>query len=652
MTKFYLTAIIAHIDHGKTTIVDSLLAHIGHISKFLAGEIRCMDSRDDEQNRGITMKNSCIKVNNHYFIDTPGHSDFESLISSAAALVDNFLLLIDVNEGITPRTFALIKFIDRKRTVLVLNKIDKCNQFGQIELVLSQVNAFLGEEIFQWGKNNIIISSAIICSGTNYENFNISTKNTLKMAFKSFKVLEEKIKIKDLEKIKEKYKIRSNDRKHIFNGVFPLEKAIFSTIEGLNGEPERQKGIFKDESDCYKIKNDLIEIIFDDLPKNCILSTSAKFMNNNLIKDDLLFLCRILKGSVEKNSSLILSNTDKKVLIQKIYDFKGDELIEIDGANEGMIVYLKADLDKNCLISETACVIKFESLINPSYNAKIVLEDLSLKAKAIHCFKMLSFVENGLKVRKNRYNEFEIKCLGKMQFEKICYDLMVQNIKYKLGNYKKQFKEFPQKKIVKYFNVNQNEGKVSISQIKQSTNIIEISDNYKNHGLITSVISLFLTVGPLIKEPIFHCKITVETEGTDVELEYNTLRSILSRAYAETSPSITPLYYQITVMISSQYLGTVYNILQGSFYEMDDEEFDTDLEFFIIKCKIPQFILNKTVEEIRKESKGTAYLNIKEAGFVLLKSFNDMLKAVQKEKGIYIEEKIVENPEKQRTLKK
>ena len=129
-SKFFVTTVIAHIDHGKTTLLDSLLAHGGFISRSIAGNIKFLDTRIDEQLRGITMKNSVIRINEHYFIDTPGHVDFEQLLYSASLISDNFILLIDVNEGITPRAYTLIKFIDPNRTILILNK---CYDFDKLK---------------------------------------------------------------------------------------------------------------------------------------------------------------------------------------------------------------------------------------------------------------------------------------------------------------------------------------------------------------------------------------------------------------------------------------------------------------------------------------------------------------------------------------
>lgn len=84
-TKIRNIGIVAHVDHGKTTLADSLVASNGIISRSSSGKLRYLDSRDDEQERGITMKSSAISLvfNDHLInlIDTPGHVDFSGEVT-------------------------------------------------------------------------------------------------------------------------------------------------------------------------------------------------------------------------------------------------------------------------------------------------------------------------------------------------------------------------------------------------------------------------------------------------------------------------------------------------------------------------------------------------------------------------------------------
>jgi GTP-binding protein len=124
-------AIIAHVDHGKTTLVDGLLQQSGTFSDHAVVEERVMDSGDLEKERGITItsKNTAIqyqdvKIN---IVDTPGHADFGGEVERSLNLVDGVLLLVDSSEGPLPQTrFVLKKTLEKKLPViLVINKIDK-----------------------------------------------------------------------------------------------------------------------------------------------------------------------------------------------------------------------------------------------------------------------------------------------------------------------------------------------------------------------------------------------------------------------------------------------------------------------------------------------------------------------------------------------
>ena len=124
-------AIIAHVDHGKTTLVDGLLQQSGTFSDHQVLEERVMDSGDLEKERGITItsKNTAINYENIKIniVDTPGHADFGGEVERSLNLVDGVLLLVDSSEGPLPQTrFVLKKALEKKLpVVLVINKIDK-----------------------------------------------------------------------------------------------------------------------------------------------------------------------------------------------------------------------------------------------------------------------------------------------------------------------------------------------------------------------------------------------------------------------------------------------------------------------------------------------------------------------------------------------
>ncbi|XP_077567818.1 elongation factor-like GTPase 1 isoform X3 [Stigmatopora nigra] len=155
--------ILAHVDHGKTTLADCLVASNGIISTRQAGKLRYLDSREDEQLRGITMKSSAISL--HYqegerdyllnLIDSPGHVDFSSEVSTAVRLCDGAIVVVDAVEGVCAQTQVVLRqaWLENIRPVLVINKIDRLimelkfttqEAYAHLQKIMEKVNAVTG----------------------------------------------------------------------------------------------------------------------------------------------------------------------------------------------------------------------------------------------------------------------------------------------------------------------------------------------------------------------------------------------------------------------------------------------------------------------------------------------------------------------------
>lgn len=164
--------IVAHVDHGKTSFADSLLSSNNIISSRMAGKLRFLDSREDEQERGITMESSAVSLRFDMtrlspdgtssiqqcicnVIDTPGHVDFASEVSTASRLCDGALVLVDVWEGVATQTIAVLRqaWMDKLKPLLVINKMDRLitelklspsEAYHHISQLIEQVNAVMG----------------------------------------------------------------------------------------------------------------------------------------------------------------------------------------------------------------------------------------------------------------------------------------------------------------------------------------------------------------------------------------------------------------------------------------------------------------------------------------------------------------------------
>ncbi len=129
--KIRNVAIIAHVDHGKTTLVDQLLRQSGVFRTNEQVQDRVMDSNDLERERGITIlsKNTAVNYKDYRIniVDTPGHADFGGEVERILKMVDGVLLLVDAFEGCMPQTrFVLRKALELgKVPVVVINKVDR-----------------------------------------------------------------------------------------------------------------------------------------------------------------------------------------------------------------------------------------------------------------------------------------------------------------------------------------------------------------------------------------------------------------------------------------------------------------------------------------------------------------------------------------------
>ncbi len=142
-SSFRNVALIAHVDHGKTTLVDAMLGATGVFAAHQERVERVLDSNDQERERGITILAKAASVEWHgvriNLVDTPGHADFGGEVERALELVDGVLLLVDAAEGPMPQTrYVLSKALDRNLpAVVVLNKVDRVD--SRIDEVVDEI---------------------------------------------------------------------------------------------------------------------------------------------------------------------------------------------------------------------------------------------------------------------------------------------------------------------------------------------------------------------------------------------------------------------------------------------------------------------------------------------------------------------------------
>lgn len=296
INKIRNIAIIAHVDHGKTTLLDAILEQTGCFEAHKETEICVMDSNPLEKERGITIlsKNTSVQYKDHRIniVDTPGHADFGGEVERVLGMVQGCLLLVDAFEGPMPQTrFVLTKAFEQGlKPILVINKVDKPN--ADIEKVIDEVYSLF----IDLGADDDQIEFPIIyASGV--------------------------------------------------NGIAKVELDQVMT------------GIEKQEKDVSAI---LDTVIKDVPVPPCKEGNEFLFQAVSLDASDYLgrmHVGRILAGSVKVNDQVnfieAISGKIVKKKIAKIYGFHGLTKIELEEASAGMIVVLAGIQEAN--IGDTIC---------------------------------------------------------------------------------------------------------------------------------------------------------------------------------------------------------------------------------------------------------------------------------------------------------
>ena len=163
MTELRNIAIIAHVDHGKTTLVDALFKQSGMFHANQEIDERVMDSNDQEKERGITIlaKNASVTYGDMRIniVDTPGHADFGGEVERALRMVDGVVLLVDAAEGPMPQTrFVLQKSMDLGlQPIVVVNKVDRPDRrIAEVEDEVLDLFIELGADDDQLGIPNTV----------------------------------------------------------------------------------------------------------------------------------------------------------------------------------------------------------------------------------------------------------------------------------------------------------------------------------------------------------------------------------------------------------------------------------------------------------------------------------------------------------------
>lgn len=211
-------SVIAHVDHGKSTLTDSLVAAAGIIAQANAGQQRFMDTRDDEQDRCITIKSTSISLyykkanedgqETEYLInliDCPGHVDFSSEVTAALRVTDGALVVVDAVSGVCVQTETVLRqaLQERIRPVLMMNKLDRAflelqlqpeDAYANFNKAIESVNVVISTyDDGGFGDPQVYPEKGTVAFGSGLHCWGFTLKRFAKMYAKKFGVAEEKL---------------------------------------------------------------------------------------------------------------------------------------------------------------------------------------------------------------------------------------------------------------------------------------------------------------------------------------------------------------------------------------------------------------------------------------------------------------------------
>ncbi|MFB6167129.1 MAG: elongation factor EF-2, partial [Candidatus Nanohaloarchaea archaeon] len=335
--------IVAHIDHGKTTLTDNLLARAGMISDQLAGEQLFMDYDEQEQERGITIYSANVSMVHEYegdqvlinLIDTPGHVDFGGDVTRAMRAVDGAVVVVDAVDGVMPQTEAVLRqaLEERVKPVLFINKVDRLInelQLGPEEMqnkfvqIISEVNDLIRkiapEEIAD--KWSVSVEDGTVAFGSALYNWATSRPYMEKTGV-NFERIYELCEEEEMENLAEEA---------------PVEEVVLNMVVDHLPNPEKAQ-----EYRIPQIWNGDIESEDGQAMIHCDQEGDLVCVVTNVESDPhagTISTARIFSGTVEEGDELYGVGSKSKQTAQQVGIYSGPRKLSIDEVPSGNIVAL------------------------------------------------------------------------------------------------------------------------------------------------------------------------------------------------------------------------------------------------------------------------------------------------------------------------
>ncbi len=425
-------AIVAHVDHGKTTLTDSLVARAGLISKELAGAQRMMDFDEQEAARGITIKSANISLGFKFedqdylinLIDTPGHVDFGFHVVRAMRAVDGVCLVIDAVEGVMPQTETNLRqaLKERAKPILFINKVDRL--INELKLdsaamqekfvkIITQVNKIIAANAPPDKKDDWLIGveKGNVAFGTAYNKWALSI-TSMKRFNITFKDIYDKCREEDHKFLVEKSPLDDvlleMVIKHLPSPKIAQEYRTPVLWKGGDLESDEGKSMIACDP-TGKPVGVVFGVVYDEHAGEVAVA-------------------RIFSGTIEKGTELYIASLKKSAKVQQIGIFMGQERVAADrirAGNIGALVGLK-----DVYVGETVSareITPFEQIKH--YSEPVITKSIEVKEqkdlpKLIEALRSISKEDPTIKVSLNQdTGEHLVSGNGELHLEIIEYKI-------------------------------------------------------------------------------------------------------------------------------------------------------------------------------------------------------------------------------------
>ncbi|MEA2071414.1 MAG: GTP-binding protein [Asgard group archaeon] len=647
-------ALVAHVDHGKTTLSDSLLVAAGLLAPMTAGEARALDFLPEEQRRGITMKTANISLilehNDQKYlinlIDSPGHVDFSGKVARALRISDGAIVVIDAVEQIMAQTETVLQqcLTEGVKPLLFINKIDrlitelKANPqeiAEKLEIIYNNFNSLIqkfskDKDIPPW---QVKPQDGSVCFGSALHRWGISIPISKNSGF-------------TFDTIYNHYKEGTQKK---LADILPIQKPVIDMIVKHLPNPQKAQNyrinqIWQGDKTSEQAK------AMKDLASS--KETPIVFGTSKIVHDKHagpLLIGRIFSGIIKTNMQLHLINAKKTGNIQNIYLLMGNDKKQLVEAPAGNIV----------AVSGLGEVHPGETIIDPSIKGMVPFEDIKYVANPVVSIaiepKMLRDLSE-LKELLEKYDledpnlsvsidektgEILLMGLGELHLETVVQDiskdiectasdpivLIVERIDHPSSLItKKQFGTIVQLKVMPSSQENislkdssQKEKNEKIIDIPPYNNRIildvdlwgKLSDGTREH--ILTGLKNALRKGPINKKPVYGVTIYLknfETEGKE-KFEYTipVVRNTVWEALREAEISIQEPIYSIQITTPSKYLGKITSIITKRRGKIEDIRTEQDL--VVISGYLPVAEVINIAHELRSQTEGRAFWQMK-----------------------------------------